>query len=390
MGKIFITILSVLFSTYSIGQVTYTWRYYSRDTAGFTNWYSVGMPSDSLTNPNKRAVLCFEPGIGETGSGNLTEAKAVLYGYSRDVKNGTSSGGVKQSNGYADSIVYPIYIVAQQTVASPSNAVATARYRWKAVWKDYEQYIDLDQIHFGGLSFGGRQNLYIISNVGSSAGDAYAFARMPATFFMASPGGKSTSITDNSFYIGEFVKMGGRAAMTTGTNDDQGAYKVGELSNYFNDSVANSFVGRDWVSGDGMGGTNHCCWQNVWPHEWDFLGGIDINEWQMKHIKRPQAIAQSTINTTASSVTLNGVSNGFYKTVAWTKQSGGAATITSPSSDTTTVTGLSEGTYVFRMTVTNTNTSQTATHNVTVNVTTPVWPGYILRTKKAAGWKIIN
>lgn len=392
VGKLFITILLLFTSLYSMSQVTYTWRYYSKVTAdGATCYYSVGMPSDSLTNTNKRPLFCFEPGAGQTGSGNTTEANAVAYGYSRDVKNGSRSGGLKQSNGYTDSTVYPIYMVAQQSIVSPSNSLGVARYRWRAVWADYDDYIDYDQIHFGGLSLGGRQELYMISNVGSSAGDPYVFAHTPATFFLASPGGKSASITDNAFYIGEYVKKGGRVAMTTGTTDSAGAYKTGELDNYFNDSVANSFVGRDWVSGDGMGGTTHCCWDAVWPNEWDFLGNIDIYEWQLKHTKKPQAVAQTTINTSASSVTLNGVSNGWYKTVAWTKQSGGSATIVSSSSDTTSVTGLSVGTYVFRMTVTNTGDSRTATHDVTVNVSAaPPSDGNIFRKEKATGWKIIN
>lgn len=368
MNKLLLTISLNLLSLYSFSQVTYTWRYYSKTAAdGALCYYSVGMPSDSA-NGKKRPLFCFEPGAGETGSGKTTEANAVLYGYSKAVKNGTRSGGVKQSNGYADSIVYPIYMVAQQSIASPSNAVGTTRYRWRAVWADYDNYIDYDQIHFGGISLGGRCDLYLLANVGNSAGDPYVFAHTPATFFLASPGGRTTNITNNSFYLGEYVKKGGKVAMTTGTNDPEAVYKTGELVNYFNDSVANSFVGRDWTSGDGIGGTGHCCWGPVWVKEWDFLGGIDIYEWQLKHTKAPKAVAQTIINTTGSSVTLNGVSNGWYKTVAWAKQSGGSATITSPNSDTTTVTGLTPGTYVFRLTVTNTGDSRTATHDVTVNV----------------------
>ena len=51
----------------------------------------------------------------------------------------------------------------------------------------------------------------------------------------------------------------------------------------------------------------------------------------------------------------------------WTKSSGGAATITSPSSDTTTVTGLAQGAYTFVLTVTD-NTGETATSSVAITV----------------------
>jgi hypothetical protein len=41
---------------------------------------------------------------------------------------------------------------------------------------------------------------------------------------------------------------------------------------------------------------------------------------------------------------------------AWTKTSGATCTITTPTSQNTTVTGMSQGTYVFRLTVTSSNT----------------------------------
>jgi len=78
-----------------------------------------------------------------------------------------------------------------------------------------------------------------------------------------------------------------------------------------------------------------------------------------------------TITLPTSSVSLNGSSStdsdGTITTYAWTKLSGGAATITSPSSANTTVTGLVQGTYVFRLTVTD-NLGATDFDDVTVIV----------------------
>jgi hypothetical protein len=63
----------------------------------------------------------------------------------------------------------------------------------------------------------------------------------------------------------------------------------------------------------------------------------------------------STITLPTSSVTISGSSTpGTGRTIishVWTKTSGGAATITSPDSDTTTVTGLAKGTYTFLLSV---------------------------------------
>jgi hypothetical protein len=86
-----------------------------------------------------------------------------------------------------------------------------------------------------------------------------------------------------------------------------------------------------------------------------------------------------TILLPASQVTLNGTAtanNGGTVTVAWTRVSGPnntpALSIVSPTATSTLVTGLIQGTYVFRLTVTQ-NDLQTATSDVTVNVN-PVTP----------------
>jgi hypothetical protein len=68
--------------------------------------------------------------------------------------------------------------------------------------------------------------------------------------------------------------------------------------------------------------------------------------------------ADQTITLPANSVTLNGSGtdpDGSISSYSWTKVSGGAATITSPSSASTTITGLAAGPYTFRLTVTDNN-----------------------------------
>jgi gliding motility-associated-like protein len=77
-----------------------------------------------------------------------------------------------------------------------------------------------------------------------------------------------------------------------------------------------------------------------------------------------------SITSPASSVTLTGIgtdADGGVKSYAWSKSSGPAATIVSPNSATTQVTGLVEGIYVFQFTVTDTKDA-TATDFVQVEV----------------------
>lgn len=80
--------------------------------------------------------------------------------------------------------------------------------------------------------------------------------------------------------------------------------------------------------------------------------------------------ADQTITLPTVSVGLVGSgtdSDGSINTYNWTKISGGAATITSPSATSTTVTGLAQGSYTFRLTVTD-NGGATAFDNMNVTV----------------------
>ncbi|HEY0732081.1 MAG TPA: carbohydrate-binding protein, partial [Chitinophagaceae bacterium] len=84
-----------------------------------------------------------------------------------------------------------------------------------------------------------------------------------------------------------------------------------------------------------------------------------------------------SITLPTSSVSLSGSASdadGSIASYQWTKVSGGAATITSPSSASTTITGLVQGSYVFRLTVTD-NGGATASDEVSVTVNAEPAPG---------------
>ncbi len=111
-----------------------------------------------------------------------------------------------------------------------------------------------------------------------------------------------------------------------------------------------------------------------------FTANPNLYEWFLMNARTksgntpPVANAGSpqTITLPTSSVTLNGSGNGTnganISSYAWTKTSGPASgTITSPGSASTTVTGLTQGTYVFTLTVTD-NNGLTATSTVAITV----------------------
>lgn len=83
--------------------------------------------------------------------------------------------------------------------------------------------------------------------------------------------------------------------------------------------------------------------------------------------------SNQTITLPTSSVSLSGsASSGTITSYLWTKVSGGAATITSPSTVNTTVTGLVAGTYTFQLSV-NSGVS-TSTVTITVNSNNGSYP----------------
>ena len=79
-----------------------------------------------------------------------------------------------------------------------------------------------------------------------------------------------------------------------------------------------------------------------------FTAALQSQNWVINGAVLPQAV------TLPNGATLNGSGSdpdGSITSYTWTKVSGGNATINSPSSASTTVTGLQQGTYVFRLTV---------------------------------------
>lgn len=82
-----------------------------------------------------------------------------------------------------------------------------------------------------------------------------------------------------------------------------------------------------------------------------------------------QCVNISTVNLSAAG---SAQQSGAIATYNWTKISGTGGVITAPSSVNTTVTGLTTGDYIFRVSVTN-NSGLTTTNDVTVKVNLPIF-----------------
>src|SRR5829696_8411157 len=126
--------------------------------------------------------------------------------------------------------------------------------------------------------------------------------------------------------------------------------------------------------------SGHDCWY------WELYGSVKENnmnvyEWMLQYTRggttppnqSPTANAGTaqTITLPANSVTLNGSGSdpdGTIASYSWSKMAGGAANIDSPGSASTTINGLVQGSYTFRLTFTdNQGATGTSDVNVTVN-----------------------
>jgi hypothetical protein len=98
---------------------------------------------------------------------------------------------------------------------------------------------------------------------------------------------------------------------------------------------------------------------------------VQVDVLPLNQVPIVNAGSDQTISLPASTVNLAGTASddGFVTTYAWTKQSGPSATITTPAAASTSVTGLTAGTYVFRLTATD-NNGISAFDEVTVTVVT--------------------
>lgn len=131
----------------------------------------------------------------------------------------------------------------------------------------------------------------------------------------------------------------------------------------------------------------HCCWNTYYnPTYRESINGVQMNiyEWMLQHTRigitpppinlfpTANAGADQSITLPTNTITLSGSgsdSDGTIVSYAWTKVSGGSATIVSSNAATTVVNDLAQGTYRFRLTVTD-DDGATASDEVVVNVVT--------------------
>lgn len=343
----------------SIAQAQYvvSYRQYT-DALGVTNNYSICMPTDSALY--KHPIVIQLPGSGESLPGGAnTQANANKWGVTRTGASGWN-GVVTQG----DSTTKFILVCCQRGVGSSGY-----NQNWIMIKRILDQlapYIDFDQLHLTGISLGGDIALFIGSNLSDTNYQNFT------TTYLASAGDRTSGINAQLPNLKYYAGKGGRIMTTSGSADPNFIYTLPYFGSYMNDTVPGSAIGYIWNAGEnGYTNAGHTNWDISYSatQTFPYFGNKTYFEYIAQFTKAPRAKAANPATTTGTAVTLNGVTNGWYKSVAWTKISGPAGgTIVNSNKDTTAVTGLTEGNYVYRLTTTNQHTAVTATWDVSFSV----------------------
>ena len=347
----------------------------------------------TVNNPDtaSRPLLLTMPGDGQVGTdtNNL-----VVYGPHYWLNNGWD-GSVVLGNGthYPIIITYippgvnyrPWYIV---------NLIDTIRHRYHVLW---------NSIHYAGLSDGGFTGGRLINYRRTSTTDDYAQKLIKS--FVSLEGNACDSFNvysrPNYSWFGHWVGVnGGRYFALEGTTDTRNLWAARDTAN-------NYLPGQCYFAYENIGGGAHCCWNSMYDPSatnWNsvtppalgpniatnanhpnsmgtYKSGWNVFQWMLRQgdttlIGGCGPIVDAGNNQSfylpQNSTTLTGTATyncGHTSSIiAWTRVSGpNTPTIVSPSSLSTSVTGLIAGTYVFQLMITD-NNSLTSSDNVMVTV----------------------
>jgi ribosomal protein L14 len=378
--------------------ITYDTMYvYHYDAWHSFNYYlRISRPANLFTagNPDTamRPAIITMPGVGEMGHDTT---KLYTYGPHYWLLNGWD-GSVVLGNGTH----YPILVTMICDVSPPQPPVPGNLEIVNYLIAHY--HINPKAVHLGGLSEGAFTWSSMLSYE-ATPGDEAGMKPITSVTLLS---GAATS-TGNWTIFGHWAKKyHGRAFLTVGYADAQ-TPNPPQLEQAMNDSVK----GSAYFTYNTLGGGSHCCWNSDYDpnqHNWQsfaplgtyittstdtnsrgtYVTGWSIFQWMLRQGDTtlvgsgappptpgaPSASAGSaqTVTLPTNTLTLTGSgseTNGTIASYAWTQTAGpSGATMAAAGQATTGVSGLTQGSYTFQLTVTdNSGVTATSTVQVTVN-----------------------
>jgi dienelactone hydrolase len=289
------------------------------------------LPKDYASNSSKYPIVIFLHGIGERGA-NSTDYNTLLT----SIASVDNLGPPKYARNGTE---FPFILISPQLKNCYGNWPLSYI---QEVIDHVKTYLRVDEkkIHITGLSLGG-------GGVWSMAQD------FPKMFASIAPVCGAYNSTSKAGAIGnEDVPVWA----FHGDADD--VVSLSKSVNMVN--AINSYSPSPRALMTIYPGVKHNAWDRAYLPDHTYHSP-NVYEWMMKYTNSrnggnyvPSASAGSDIASTSSSITLSGSgsdSDGSISSYRWTKISGPSASISSASSRSTTVSGLTSGTYIFRLRV---------------------------------------
>src|SRR5215217_4301948 len=329
---------------------------------GNCNGYVEYLPEGYATSGQTYPLLIFLEGIGETGDGSLSDLQKLL-------NNGTPT--------YINNGSFP----SSFTVNGQTHRfiIITPQIKTPFWMRDPTPDEINDVITYAVQHYRVNTSRIYLTGISSGAGPVWEYAGYNSTY---------------ANRIAAIVPFCGTSTptQTKARNIANANLPVWAFHNRYDEGVPVSLT-LDYISMINQppapnpmaratiyDKSGHDCWY------WELYGSVKENnmnvyEWMLQYTRggtaspnqSPTANAGTgqTITLPSNSVTLTGSGfdpDGTIASYSWSKMAGGAANIVSPGSASTTINGLAQGSYTFRLTVTdNQGATGTSDVNVTVN-----------------------
>lgn len=313
--------------------------------------YYESLPADYTTDTTKKfPLLIYMHSVSARGNGSLAQLPRILSDSTSIIPRSLQAGTFPSYfnvNGkkFSFVVICPQFVSVTTTDSSQTEALIDS------CIKKYR--IDTSRIYLTGILNGAR---FAWNYTGSSTSYNKRIAAMAlASVSLLSP------ISTRANLIG----AANLPTWLTGTYGDSGLSKRQNLQTAVNYINSNS---PDPLARLSIFDTAMLLGRDSWTKAYDPAykeDGLNVYEWMLQYtnsILIANAGPDQSFTFPTTAVTLNGSKSkaraGQITSYAWTKISGkSGTTITSPSSAVTTVTGLTDSTYLFQLTVTHTNGS---------------------------------
>jgi poly(3-hydroxybutyrate) depolymerase len=336
---------------------------YPISSSGNTTYGLTWLPADYTTTTKRYPLIIFLHGTGESGSGIGGLYNLITTALPQKIAQGFDPAAVNPQDGK----LYQFIVVSPQA-PSWSYSFSSIQYMLPDIISRYR--VDEARIYISGVSAGGAGTWSCVTN-----GPSFA-TKLAAVVPVSAAGTNSPAEQNELQYIGG--TYGVKAWSVCGMED---AF-WGPAQNFT--TIINNGIPAPSVPAvaSGIPGAGHtsAAWNTAYDSSWRSNSfGLNVFEWMLRYSRTaPQtspsiaAGSDQTITLPVNNLVLSGNASAQPGTslnvTAWSRYSGpDAGTIASPTSASTTVSGLIQGTYVFRM-IGKDNNGGVGTDDVTVKV----------------------